>query len=95
MAGDLWSRDQENTPCSLEDQELEVGPRVKTIKNYFLDSIIAENFDQSHKKAMTQFEGRSPQLGVRLHSMFLCLGLGFGPNAFTHTNFDSSNIIIL
>ena len=99
MAGDLWSRDQENTPCGLEDQELEVGPRMKTIKNYFLDTKMAVDFDLPHKKAMIQFEGRSPQLGVRLHSMFLCLGLGLGlglgPNAFIHTNFGPSNIIIL
>ena len=84
MAGDFCSRDQKNTSCGLEDQELEVGPRVKTIKHYFLDTIMAVDFDLPHKKAMTQFEGRAPQLGVRLHSMFLCLDLGLGPNAFTH-----------
>ena len=51
------------------------------------------DFDQSHKKAMTQFEGRSPQLGVRLRCMFL--GPGLGPNDYTHTNFGLSNTIIL
>ena len=86
-------------PMWFGGPRIEVRPRVKTIKKYFVDTIMAVDFDLLHKKAMTQFEGRSLQLGVRLHSMFLCLGLGLGPglgsNTFIHTNFDPSNIIIL